>query len=123
MRHYCAPYPSRMMINMCCHLRAIWNLSQKAADLAFWQGIKHTEIERIKKLLQDTKPTIRGQIYCLRKSQPRARQWVSLKPETYIDDLFCMKTKDYTLAKAILKFLERPEQEFGKEYSTTSTRV
>ena len=34
-----------------------------------------------------------------------------------------MKTRDYTLASAILKCLERPEQEFGKEYSTTSTRV
>ena len=34
-----------------------------------------------------------------------------------------MQTKDYILARAILKCLERPEKEFGKEYSTTSTRV
>ena len=75
------------MSNMCCHLRALWNLSQKAADLAFRQDIKHTEIERIKQLLKDTEAIPRGQIFCLRKTQPMACDWVSLTPDRYIDDL------------------------------------
>ena len=46
-----------------------------------------------------------------------------LTPNLYIDDVHCMRTKDYNLARAILCCLERPEKEFGKEYSTTTTRV
>ena len=34
-----------------------------------------------------------------------------------------MRTKDYNLARAILRCLKRPKKEFGKEYSTTTTRV
>ena len=34
-----------------------------------------------------------------------------------------MKIKDYHLAVAILRCLEHSEREFGKEYSTSTTRV
>ena len=115
MRQYCVRYPDPMMQNMHCHIRALWNLSQEAAYQALQQGIRHTEICRIKQLLEDTKPRSRGQVFCLRKTQPKEYHWVCLTPDRYIDDLHCMRTKDYNLARAILICLQRPEKEFGKD--------
>ena len=123
MRLYYTLYPEPMMRNMCCHLRDVWNLSQKAAELALHQGIKHTKIEQIKQLLKDTTPPPRGQIYCLCKTQLKTCHWVSLTPDRYIDDLYCMRTLDYKLARTIPRCLDCPEKLFGKEYSSTSTRV
>ena len=85
--------------------------------------MRHSEVGQIKQLLKDTEPRWQGHIFCLRKSQPTKCHWVCLTPNLYIDDVHCMKTKDYNLASAILHCLERPEKDFGKEYSTTTTRV
>ena len=111
------------MQNIHCHIRALWNLSQEAATVALQKKIRHSEGIPIKLLLEDTAPRQQGHIFCLRKSQPTNCHWVCLKPNLYIDDVHCMKIKDYHLAVAILRCLEHSEKEFGKEYSTTTTRV
>ena len=123
MNQHCVRYPNTMMQNMHCHIHALWNLSQEAAHQALQQRIRHTEVGRIKQLLEDTELRRQGHIFCLRKNQPTKCHWVCLTPDLYIDDVHCMRTKDYNLASAILHCLERPEKEFGKEYSTTTTRV
>ena len=116
-------YPDPMMQNMHCHIRALWNLFQEAADQALQQRIRHTEVCRIKQLLEDTKLRRQGHIFWPRKNQPTKCHWVCLTPNLYIDNVHCMRTKDYNLASAVLRCLERPEKELGKEYSTTTTRV
>ena len=104
--------------------RERWNLSQEAATMALQKKIRrHSEGIQIKLLLEDTAPRQQGHIFCLRKIQPTKCHWVCLKPKLYIDDVHCMKIKDYHLAVAILRCLEHTENEFGKEYSTTTTRV
>ena len=119
----CVRYPDPMIQNMHCHIRTLWDLSQEAAYQSLQQGIRYTEICCIKQVLEDTKPRWRGHIFYLRKTQPTKCHWVCLTPNLYIDDVHYMRTKDYNLARAILSCLERPEKEFGKEYSTTTTRV
>ena len=123
MKEHCARYPETMMQNMHCHIRALWNLSQEAAAEALQKNIRHSEVVRIKLLLEDTAPRQQGHIFCLRKSQPTKCHWVCLTPNLYIDDVHCMKIKDYDLVIAILRYLERSGKYFGKEYSTTTTRV
>ena len=70
MNQYCVRYPDPIMQNMHCHIRALWNLSQEAAYQALQQGMRQTEICRIKQVLEDTEPRRRGHIFCLRKTQP-----------------------------------------------------
>ena len=70
MKQHCVRYPDTMMQNMYCHIRALWNLSQEVALQALQQKIRHSEVGRIKQLLEDTEPRRQGHIFCLRKSQP-----------------------------------------------------
>ena len=115
MKEHCARYPETMMQNMHCHIRALWNLSQEAAAEALQ---KSSELNYCLKTLHHFNKD--KYFVCTRVNLPNATGCASRLTCTSTTHI---KIKDYDLVIAILCYLERSGKYFGKEYSTTTTRV
>ena len=82
-----------------CHLRALYNVSKSASEMAISLGVKCSDQPRVKGCLQLENGN--GEVYMLKNGH-----WVGLTTEYYLDDAACYRVVNHKKVTFVLELFE-----------------
>ncbi len=91
--HLLGEYPKHYKGLWKCHLRALFSILPKAAQLAHSKKIKHHQASEIQECLQLFEGPFGGKVICL-----CGMQWVSICLSYYTDNAYCWCVTNFEIA-------------------------